>query len=177
MVKLDIGNGKAILGAVLLTSGKAGEFDPIAHQVTELPDSGRRNEAARNKIMLKDVGNPFRILGICFLATNGLNVFGVGQNDVAIRFKDIVDRMPVFTGGFHTDIQAAMSLEPGHKPPEVSGESREAMLFVGSDTFVICGRDARNNKGFVDINSTADRINDFECHVLYLTRNIWRIRQ
>jgi hypothetical protein len=51
------------------------------------------------------------------------------------------------------------------------------MLFVGRDAFIVGGRDARNNKGSVDVDSTADRINDFEGHILNLTRSIWRIRQ
>ncbi|MNR48837.1 hypothetical protein D3C85_1681240 [compost metagenome] len=38
------------------------------------------------------------------------------------------------------------------------------MAFVGSDPLIVGGSDAGNDKGFVDVDSTADGIDDFQAH-------------
>ena len=56
--------------------------------------------------MLKQVSNPFGIFLVSFLSTDSLNVFRMGKDNRTIFFQDVINRNPVFTGGFHTDILA-----------------------------------------------------------------------
>ena len=73
--QLNVGIRETVLVSVLFTGLKAGQFETVAHKVTELTDVSRRHKAAGNKIMLELVSNPFRILLVSFLTTDSLNVF------------------------------------------------------------------------------------------------------
>ena len=55
--------------------------------------------------MLEELGYPLRIFLIGLLYYDSLDILGVSQANVAGFFKDIEDRHPIFTCGFHTDIK------------------------------------------------------------------------
>lgn len=110
--QLEVGYSEAILESVFFTSGKAGKFKAIAHQIAKLADVGRRHEAGGDKVMLKKISDPFGIFFVGLFTTNGFNVFGMGEDEIARRFKDIENRNPVFTGRFHTNITAVVRFQP-----------------------------------------------------------------
>ena len=56
--------------------------------------------------MLKQVSNPFGIFLVSFLSTDSLNIFGMSKDNRTTLFEDVINRDPVFTGRFHTDILA-----------------------------------------------------------------------
>lgn len=74
IVQLDVGDGKAVLCAVLFARDEIGELPAIAHQVTELADICRRNKAAGHKVVLENVCDPFGVLLVGFLAANCFDV-------------------------------------------------------------------------------------------------------
>jgi hypothetical protein len=56
--------------------------------------------------MLKQVSNPFGIFLVSFLSMDSLNIVRMSKDDGTILFKDVINREPVFTSRFHTDILA-----------------------------------------------------------------------
>ena len=121
-----------------------------------------RYKASGNKIVFEDVSNPLSVALVGFLPPNRLHVFGVGKDNVAGGFQNIVDGNPILPGRFHTHIFAMILGKPACTPAQISGESGEPLAFVSGNAVVICGSDTSDNKGFVDIHSATDRINDFK---------------
>ena len=78
----------------------------VAHKVTKLADVSEWHKAPGNKVMLKQISNPFGIFLVSFLSTDSLNIFGMSKDNLTILFEDVINRDPVFTGRFHTDILA-----------------------------------------------------------------------
>ena len=91
---------------------KIDKFEAIAHKVTKLADVSRRHKTTCDQIVLKDIGDPFCVFFIGFLTSDSFNVFRVSKDDAAVIFKDVVDRDPVFAGGFHTNVFAVVSKKP-----------------------------------------------------------------
>lgn len=112
IVQLNVGNGKAVLGAVLLSGAKAGQFDPVAHEVSKLSDLGGRNKTPRNKAVLEDVCNPLSVLRIRLFASDSFDIFRVCENYLTGLLQDIVDGNPILSGGFHTNIVTIILGEP-----------------------------------------------------------------
>ena len=71
-------------------------------------DVSRWHKASGNKIMLKQVSNPFGIFLVSLFSTDSLNVFGMSKDNRTVFFQDVINRDPVFTGGFHTDIMTVI---------------------------------------------------------------------
>lgn len=67
IIQLDIGNGQAVLRAILFACGKICEFIAVTYQVPELADIRGRNKAAGNKVVLEDVSNPLSVFFVRFL--------------------------------------------------------------------------------------------------------------
>jgi hypothetical protein len=111
--------------------------------------------------LLEKVSNPSGILFVGLLATNGSDVLRVGQCDLAGIFQDIVHWYPVLAGRFHADICAGIGAKPPGEFSQAICEGREAAGPVSSNTPVTSRGNAGNNKLFVDIDSTADGIDDF----------------
>ena len=57
----------------------------VAYQITELANVCRGNKTAGYQIVLEDVGNPLGVLFVGFLTANRLDVFRMGQDDIASR--------------------------------------------------------------------------------------------
>ena len=66
-----------------------------------------------------------------------------------------------FPDGFHADVAAVVEREPFSKAAQVAREGRETLAFVSGYKRLVCRRDTRDYEGFVDVDSTADWINDF----------------
>ncbi len=61
-------------------------------------------KAAGNEIVLENIGDPFCILGVGFLAADGLDVFGMSENHLTGGFEYVVDGDPVFSRRLHANI-------------------------------------------------------------------------
>jgi hypothetical protein len=62
--------------------------------------------------MLENIGYPFSVLLIGFLAPDSLQVFGVSQNEVTGFFQNVPYWMPIFSGGLHANIVAIVGQKP-----------------------------------------------------------------
>jgi hypothetical protein len=162
------------LGAVLLANGETGQLNTIAHEVAELPDDKRRDKTAGNEVVLEDISDPLGILGVGFLAADGFDVFGMSKDHFTGGFEDVVDGDPVFPCRLHTNILAIMLRKPLTQPAKVSCESGKSTPMVSRNALVVGCRDTSDDEGFVDINSTADWVNDFECHIRPLSGTLLR---
>src|SRR5699024_6932361 len=72
VIKLEVGNSETILGAVLLSGHVGRKLDPVTTKISKLPDILRWNEAAANKVMLEQVGNPLSVFLVSFLPFDSL---------------------------------------------------------------------------------------------------------
>ena len=70
-----------------------------------------------------------------------------------MSFKDIEDRDPVFTGGFHADLRTVMPEEPVTAGDEVGVESGEPLFCISGDAFEISSGNTDSNKFFVDVHT------------------------
>src|SRR3954447_3631853 len=61
---------------------------------------------------------------------HGLDVMGVGDDQLELAFQDGMDRLPVNPGALHADMRDTQLLEPVPHRLQVSGQGRE-----GSDLF------------------------------------------
>ena len=84
--QLDVGNRETILVTILFAGLKAGQFETVTHKVTELTDVSRRHKATGNKIMFKQVSNPFRIFLVSFFTTDSLNIFRMSKDNGTVVF-------------------------------------------------------------------------------------------
>ena len=84
----------------------------VTHKVTELADVSRRHKATGNKVVLKQVSNPFGIFLVRFLSTDSLNILWMSKDNRTIFFENVINRNPVFTRRFHTDTLAIMFEQP-----------------------------------------------------------------
>ena len=133
----------------------------VAYQVPKLSDICGRDKTSVKQIVLEDVRNPFFVPLVGFLAFDCFCVFGMGKNQIACWLKNIPDRNPIFPCGFHANIPAVVLGEPVCEAAQIAGESGKTLSFVSGDEFLISGRNTGYYKRLVDINSTADRVNDF----------------
>ena len=112
--------------------------------------------------MLEDVGNPLGVPLVGFLAPDSFDVLGVCQNDFAGRFQDVVNGYPILPSSFHAHILTAVLCQPSSAPAQIIGEGRKPFALVSCNTLLICRRDTRHVKSFLDIHPAADGVNDFE---------------
>jgi hypothetical protein len=165
IVELDVGNGETVLSAILFSDRIAGQLDAVTHKVAKLPDFKRRNKTAGDEIVFKNIRDPLRILGIGFLPANRFDVLGVRQDDITRAFKYVVYGDPIFPCGLHTNIPAIVFGKPYGQASQIAGERRETASLVGCYPLFVGCRDTSNDKGFVDVNPTADGVYDPECHI------------
>ncbi len=77
-------------------------------------------------------------------------------------FKNIEHRDPILARRFHTNIKAVVCVKPIGKAVQVGIVSRKAFLLVVR-LYAVCGRNDRSNqKGFVNVHPTTNRINNFQ---------------
>lgn len=162
IVQFYVGNGQAVLGTVLFPCGEAGQFPIVAHQVPKLPNLSRRDKTAGYQIVLKDVGDPFGIFLNRFLSPDHLDILGVGQDDGAGSFQNVVNRNPILPRGFHAHIPTVVFSQPCGASPQFIGEGGKPLAFVGGNSLLIGCGNTRYDKTFVDINPTTNGVDNFE---------------
>ena len=59
-------------------------------------------------------------------------------------------------------MQTLVIQKPLREAFQIFGKSGETLGFVGCDVFLVCSRDGCHHKGFVDIDATADGIDDLK---------------
>ena len=97
VIKLEVGNSETILGAVLLSGHVGRKLDPVTTKISKLPDILRWNEAAANKVMLEQVGNPLSVFLVSFLPFDSLDEFRVADYHMAGLLQNVVNWEPIFT--------------------------------------------------------------------------------
>lgn len=112
--------------------------------------------------MLEDVRNPFCILFVGLLALNSFDVFGVGKNDVAGLFQDVVYGNPILSRRLHANVLTVVYGKPLGTKTKIFCECRKAFAFVGGNTLLVGESNTGIDEGFVDVHSTADRVNNFK---------------
>ena len=134
----------------------------MANQIPKLSDICRRNKTTTNKVVLKNVRNPFGIFLVGFLAANSLHIFWVCKDNFARCLKDVVNGNPVFAGGLHADIFTVVGTKPICAQSQVLCEGGKTPTLVSRYAALIRGCNAGNKKRLVNIHSTANRVNNFK---------------
>lgn len=80
----------------------------------------------------------------------------------------------VFSRRFHTNITAVVSFQPRNQLPKAIGISWEAVTGIRRNIRGIGRSNAGNNESFVDINTAANGINNFEGHANFLSTQNYR---
>ena len=62
--------------------------------------------------MAHQVGGPLGILDVGLAPRHGLDVMGVGDDQLEVAFQDGMDRLPVNPGALHADMRHAVALQP-----------------------------------------------------------------
>ena len=114
----DPGNGHGVLVTVFLSGAHVRELKAISGKLSKSADVSGWNEGSFGNVKAEQFSYSFRIPFVGLFAFDGFHIFGVCQADIKVRFKDIKDRDPVFTGGFHADIVTAL----GEKPVAQGGD-------------------------------------------------------
>ena len=112
----DIGNGHTVLNAVLLRRFHADQFEAVSGKFPELAEIFGRDKGTSYKVKFVEVGNPFGILFIRFLAFDSFNIFGMRKADIYVMFEIIKNRNPILSCGFHTNVITIILDEPVVKP-------------------------------------------------------------
>ena len=89
----------------------------------------------------------------------------MSKDDCTIVFQDVVNRDPVFTGRFHTNILAVVFSKPITQLIQPFGKGRKASLLILRTIVGISNTDTGIDPGFVDIKSTAIEFQDFKRQV------------
>lgn len=69
--------------------------------------------------------------------------------------NNVVDGNPILAGGFHAHVVAGIVTKPRGKAAQIASE-------IGSNAVGVGRGNTGNDKGFVDIDSAIDRINNFK---------------
>src|SRR5215208_927346 len=73
----------------------------VAGEIPELPDLLRRHEAGTYQPVLKELADPLGVFDVGLPAGDILEVVSIQKPALEVLFKQIVDRLPVNTGGLH----------------------------------------------------------------------------
>lgn len=103
-------------------------------------------------------------LPVCFVAALRFSIFGMRQRDLTGLFQNIVNRNPILTGGFHTDLFAIVFDEPIGQVVQPFREGRKARLLVLGAPVRVGNTDTGVNPGLVDVKSTTIFTKDFKRH-------------
>jgi len=160
-IKSNIADGKGVLETVLFAALAAGQLKTVTGVFTEDTDILTGDKAAGDKAEAEKVANPFGILGIIFVAFYGSDPLGVSNGDIDFIFQKIKDRNPILSGRFHADIKTGILKKPLFEMSDVTVESREAFFVVRRLDAFVGFDDCGNEKGFMDIDATTGRVNNF----------------
>ena len=124
----------------------------------EPPEIFWRDKGASDQIKLVEVGNPFGILFVGFLALDSFHIFGMRKADINVFFEIMKNRNPILSCGFHTDMIAIIPDKPVVKLLDVRVDGGKRFLVILGNTFLIGSYDGCNDNLFVDVKPTADGV-------------------
>ena len=105
--------------------------------------------------MLKKVGDPLRVLDICFPSWDSLHMAGIYHHRFQVRrFKDVIQRLPIRSGALHSGHFTAAVFEPVSKCKKLSGCCTKLSYFL-----LVALSEAGDDKFFVHINTTTFVVN------------------
>lgn len=160
-IQCDVTDGEAVLETVLLAAAHIDELTAIAGEFAQYANLFAGDEAAFDKTEAEQLADPFGILNIVFVSFHRAHPLWVGDDDMQLRSEYVEDRNPVFAGGFHANVIAVIFDEPMFEPLKIFVERGEAFLLIRECPHLGDRYDGGNKKTFVDIDATADGVNDF----------------
>ena len=107
------------MDAVLLRRFHADQFKAVSCKFPELTEIFRRDKRASYKVKFVEVGNPFGILFVRFLAFDSFDIFGMRKADIYVIFEIIKNRNPILSCGLHTNVITIILDEPVVKPLDI----------------------------------------------------------
>ena len=141
------------MGTVLFTCYHVGELETVSYKVSYFADVGRRYKGRLDHTAHKKIADEPGVFTVSLVSFLRLGVLGVGKYNVAVFFKNVEDRDPVFACRFHADILTAIESKPFGKFIQSLCKGREPLLMVVYDVVGICYAYAGIDPGFVDIKS------------------------
>ena len=147
---------------VFLAGTKVGEFPTVTYQIPKLTNICRRDKTPGHEVVLEDIRDPLGVPLVRFLASDGFHIFGVSEDNIAGALQNVVNGNSILSGGFYVHILAFILDQPGSTPAQITGEHGKALAFVGRHALLIGRSNTGNDKGFVNIHTAADTVNDFE---------------
>ena len=163
-IKRHIADGKSVLETVLLAAFHRSEFVTVTCQFPQNTNILGRNKTAFHQTDAKQVSYPFGVFGVVLISFHSLDPFWVGDDDTnASLFQNVEYRHPVFPGGFHTHIQAAILVKPISKAVQFGIEHRKSLLLVFWLQVVLWRfDDGSHQKRFVNVNPAASWKHNFQ---------------
>jgi len=162
IVKLEVGNSQAILGAVLLPGEHVRELGAVAYQVAQLSYFRGWDKAGFYHVAHEEVADPLCVLTVSLITLLRFRVFWMGKCDKTGLFEDVKDWDPILASGFHADLKAGIFRKPVSQLPEAFGKGREAGLLIFGASIGVSDADAGIDPGFVDIKPTTVLTKDFK---------------
>ena len=98
--------------AVLLGGQRLGQGAPKPDEVTQVADGRWWHEARLDQAVAHQVGGPLGVLDVGLAPRHGLDVMGVGDDQLEMALQDRMDRLPVNPGALHADMRHAVALQP-----------------------------------------------------------------
>ena len=98
--------------AVLLGGQRLGQGAPKPDEVTQVADWRWWHEARLDQAVAHQVGGPLGILDVGLTPRHGLDMMGIGDDQLELAFQDGMDRLPVNPGALHADMRHALQPIP-----------------------------------------------------------------
>jgi hypothetical protein len=94
LVSLIVAVSKTLCSRLICSRVLIDQAFAIAHQVPQHPYRFGRDETGADQAMPQQISNPFAIAYIGFATGQGLDLMGIGQQQLKLVFQHSVDRPP-----------------------------------------------------------------------------------
>ena len=160
-VELDVGFLQRLLDALDMGGALPHQLLPGAHQAPQLDHLLRRHEAAPDQPVRLQIREPDRVRHVALAARNGLDVLGIGQNQLEVPGlrQDAPHRLPVDPGRLHRhgrDVVARQPLRQGNQ----AGRRRLEGAYLDPDLAVLNEADGGHHRLLVYVEPGATRMQD-----------------
>lgn len=111
-IKGYIANSESILETIFFTAFAANKFKTISGVFAENTDRFVGDVTSGDQTQTEEVSDPFGVLGIILVSLHSFDPFRIGNSDVDGIFQEIGDRDPIFSGGFHANVETVVVNQP-----------------------------------------------------------------